>query len=31
MTVSKLWDGVVDLQSRAQLDLENVNNVALIK
>ena len=29
--ISKLWDGVVDLQSRPQLDLENVNDVALVK
>ena len=28
---SKLWDGVVDLQSRPELDLENVNNVALVE
>ena len=29
--ISKLWDGVVDLKSRPQLDLENVNNVTLIE
>ena len=29
--ISKLWDGVVDLQSRTQLDLENVNDVTLVE
>lgn len=28
---SKLWDSVVDLESRPQLDLENVNDVALVE
>lgn len=29
--ISKLWDSVVDLESRTQLDLENVNDVTLVE
>lgn len=29
--LSKLWDSVVDLESRSELDLENVYDVALVE